>query len=216
MVLSLFHGSTWSDPLCQGHCVYFATLIVSIYYSKQLGCFEKIWILRNCSEQLFYRTPPVAVSASILFYIIFSKKHCWIYCSFALHSCFILKPKITLICFHSLCHSFSFVSYVVPLVAILYHTLSFVVTRCLLFTTRCHSLYYSLSLVVICRTSRCHSLSLVVIRCHSMYHSLSLVVTRCTIRCHSLSLDIPLGCLFINDLPLTSVFNFTTFMRKIF
>ena len=48
------------------------------------------------------------------------------------------------------------------------------VTRC---TTRCHSL----SLVVIL----CHSLSLVVIRCHSLYHSLSL--------------DVPLVCLFIND-----------------
>ena len=38
--------------------------------------------------------------------------------------------------------------------------------------TRCHSLYYSLSLVV----------PLAVIRCHS----LSFVVTRCTTRCHSL------------------------------
>ena len=35
MVLSLFHGSTWSDPLCQGHCVYFAVLIATIHYSKQ-------------------------------------------------------------------------------------------------------------------------------------------------------------------------------------
>ena len=168
MVLSLFHGSTWSDPLFQGHCVYFATLIVSIYYSKYLGCFEKIWILRNCSEQLFYRTPPAAVSASVLFYIIFSKKHCWIYCSFALHSCFILKPKITLICFHSLCHSFSCVSYVVPLVAILYHSLSFVVPVVVI---RCHSL----SFVVTRCTTRCHLLSLDVpfaaTRCHSMYHS---------------------------------------------
>ena len=35
MVLSLFHGSTWSDLLCQGHCLYFATLIASIHYSQQ-------------------------------------------------------------------------------------------------------------------------------------------------------------------------------------
>ena len=45
-----------------------------------------------------------------------------------------------------------------------------------------------------------HSLSLFVIRCLS----LSLVVIRCTTRCHSLyhslSLDVPLVCLFINDL----------------
>ena len=47
--------------------------------------------------------------------------------------------------------------------------------------TRCHSLY--------------HSLSLVLIRCHS----LSFVVTRCTTRFHSLSLDVLLVCLFIND-----------------
>ena len=47
--------------------------------------------------------------------------------------------------------------------------------------TRCHSLY--------------HSLSLVVIRCHSLYHSLSFDV----IHCHSLSLDVPLVYLFIND-----------------
>ena len=60
----------------------------------------------------------------------------------------------------------------------LYHSLSFVVTRChplsfvvIQCSTRCHSLYHSLSFVVI----RCHSLSLVVTRCttrcHSMYHS---------------------------------------------
>ena len=33
--LSLFHGSTWSDPLCQGHCVYFTTFIPTIHYSKR-------------------------------------------------------------------------------------------------------------------------------------------------------------------------------------
>ena len=80
---------------------------------------------------------------------------------------------------------------------------SLVLTRC---TTSCHSL----SLVV----TLYHSLSLVAIRCHSLYHSLSLVVppalirchslsfgvTRCTTHCHSLSLEVPLACLFINDL----------------
>ena len=74
-------------------------------------------------------------------------------------------------------------SLVVPLVVILYHSLSF-------FFIRCHSL----SLVVI--RSLYHSLSFVVIRCHSLYHSLALDV----IHCHSLSLDVPLVCLFINDL----------------
>ena len=64
---------------------------------------------------------------------------------------------------------------------------------------RCHSLYYSLSLVVplvVTRCiTRCHSLSFIVTRCHSLYYSLSLVVTRC----HSLSLNVLLVCLFKND-----------------
>ena len=34
MVLPLFHGSTWSDPLCQGHCVYFATIVATIHYNQ--------------------------------------------------------------------------------------------------------------------------------------------------------------------------------------
>ena len=33
--LSLFHGSTWSDQLCQGHCVNFITLITTIHYSQR-------------------------------------------------------------------------------------------------------------------------------------------------------------------------------------
>ena len=69
-----------------------------------------------------------------------------------------------------------------------------------LVVTHCHLL----SLVVTCCTTHCHSLSLVVplviIRCHSLYHSLSLVVPLVVIRCHSLPLDVPLVCLFINDL----------------
>ena len=73
-----------------------------------------------------------------------------------------------------------------------------VVTCC---TTSCHLF----SLVV----TRYHSLSLILIRCHSLYYSLSLVAIRCTTRCHSLSLvvtrchslslDVPLVCVFIND-----------------
>ena len=55
-------------------------------------------------------------------------------------------------------------------------------------TIRCHSLYQSLSVVVI----RCHILSFDVTRCHSFSRSLSLValfvVNRCTTRCHLLSL----------------------------
>ena len=57
------------------------------------------------------------------------------------------------------------------------HLLSLVVIRC---TTRCHSLYHSLSLVE----------PLVVIRCHLF----SSVVTRCTTRCHSLS-PVVTGCI---------------------
>ena len=85
-----------------------------------------------------------------MFNIIFSKRHCWIYCSFTLRNCFILKPKITLICFHSLHHSLSLV---VPLI----------VTRC---TTRCQSLSFAVPLVVI----RCHSLSFVVTCCTTRCH----------------------------------------------
>ena len=76
---------------------------------------------------------------------------------------------------------------------LLYHSLSFAITHChfLLhlvtrFTTRCHSFCYSLSFIVL----------LVVIS----FHSFSFVVTRWTACCHLLSLDIPLVCLFINDL----------------
>ena len=98
-------------------------------------------------------------------------------------------------------------SFAVPLLSLAvthFHSLSFVVP---LVVIRCHSLYHSLSFVVTCCTTRCHSLSFVVTRCttrcHSLYHSLSFVVTRCTtrfIRFHSLSLDVPLVCLFINNL----------------
>ena len=84
--------------------------------------------------------------------------------------------KISLICFHSL-----------------YHSLSFVFSRChslLVFFIGCHSLYHSLSLVVL----------IVVTRCHSLYHSMSFVVNPCHSLYHSLSLDVQLVCLFINDL----------------
>ena len=78
-----------------------------------------------------------------------------------------------------------------------------------------HSLKYTvlfplvvplLSLAVNC----CHSLSLVVTLCHSLYHLLSFVVIRCHSLYHSLyhslSLDVPLVCLFINDLYVMSIF----------
>ena len=64
----------------------------------------------------------------MLSYIIFSKRRCWIYCSFALHNCVIVKPKIVLIIFHFLYHSLPFV---LPLGVI-----------------HCHSLHHSLSLDV--------------------------------------------------------------------
>ena len=116
----------------------------------------------------FYRTSPVAASAEALFYIIFLRRRCLIYCRYTLHNCFIRKPKITLIGFHSL-------PFVVPLVTICSHSLFFVVTCChsfslivLLVVTRCHLLYHSLSFAF----TRCNSLSL----------GLLLVVTRCTTR----------------------------------
>ena len=87
--------------------------------------------------------------------------------------------------FHSLYHC----SHSLSLFAICRRSLPLIVTLC-------HLLYHSLSLVVI----HCDLLSFVVTRytncSHSLYHSLPLVV----IRCHSLSLDVPLVCLFINDL----------------
>ena len=72
MVQSFFHGSTWNDPLCQGHCVYFATLITSIHYSEQSVVdsrkFEGYCVLfkeSNCSPALtkvpIYSTKVVAV-----------------------------------------------------------------------------------------------------------------------------------------------------------
>ena len=72
--------------------------------------------------------------------------------SYTLHNCSILKPKITLICFHLL-------SFYVPLVVIHCHSFAHVVIHChwLSFVvTHCHSLYHSLLFIVTC----CHSLSL--------------------------------------------------------
>ena len=115
---------------------------------------------------------------------------------------------------HSLKYNvlFSFVVPLLSLIAICCHLLSLIVS---LVVTPYHSLYHSLSLVVIlCHSlslvvTRCYSLSLVVIRCYSLYHSLSVVFIRChslyyslslvVIRCPSLSLDVPLVCLFINN-----------------
>ena len=73
-----------------------------------------------------------------------------------------LKKKGKIVKMITCCHSLSLVV--------------FVVSCC---TTRCHSLYHSLSLVVPIAVTRCTT------RCHSMYHSLSL--------------DVSLVCLFINN-----------------
>ena len=120
---------------------------------------------------------------------------------------FLLKHKMTLFYLLSLfayvpfiahCHSLSLIAifcYSLSLVVIryhlLYHSLSFVDTRChflslvLPFVVTRHSLYHSLSFVVTRRTTRCPSsfiVPLVVICCHSLYHSLSFIVSRCTTR----------------------------------
>ena len=114
------------------------------------------FFLVNIAELLrttfFYRTPPVAASADVLFYIIFSKRRCRIYCSFTLHNCFILKRKITLICFHSLYHRCHSLYHSLLLDFIHRHSLSFNVTCCC-----------SLSLVELLIVTRCHSLSLAVL-----------------------------------------------------
>ena len=152
-------------------------MVGSLFLIKLQGfrCFI-VNITKSLRAAFFCRIPPVAATADVLFYIIFSKRRCWMYCSHTLQNYFILKPKINLIRFHSMCHSLSFALLLVAirwhplsLVVIHCHSLSFVVTRC---TTCCH--------VVIRCTTLCHSLPLVVIRCHSLYDSLSLVVTRCT------------------------------------
>ena len=83
--------------------------------------------------------------------------------------CFTVKLKITLfyslsfvfICFTTPCHSLS-------LTVTCYHLLSFVVTCRHSSSFVCHSIY--------------HSLSFVVIRCHSLYHSLLLSDAQCTTR----------------------------------
>ena len=63
-------------------------------------------------------------------------------------------------------------SLVVPLVVILYHSLSFFFIRChSLSLVVIRSLYHSLSFVVIRCTTRWHSMSFIATRCHSMYHS---------------------------------------------
>ena len=79
----------------------------------------------------------------------------------------------------------------------LYHSLSFVVTRC-----------HSLSLVV----TRCHSLPLVVLRCHSLSLVVPLVVTCCTICCHSLSFIVPLVVIRCHSMYQSFVFLQTIFL----
>ena len=99
---------------------------------------------------------------------------------------FLLKHKITLLYLLS----FVFIRFITRYPSLLFivifcYSLSFVVSCC---TTRCHSLNHSLPFVVPLDITRCHSMS-------SLYHLLSIVITRC----HSMSLDVPLFCLFTND-----------------
>ena len=97
---------------------------------------------------LFYRKSPLTTSVDFLFYITISKRCCRIYCSYTLHNCFILKPKITFIRFHLLI-------FFVLLVVIRCHCQSLPLVV-LLVVTRCHSLYHSLPFVVTrCTTRLC-------------------------------------------------------------
>ena len=106
-------------------------------------------------------------------------------------SAFVIKRTAII---HSLKCTVPF-SLVVPLLSLSVthcYLLSLLVTRCI---TCCHSLSLFAPLVFTC----CHSLSLVVPVVVTRF-----VVTRCTTRTHSLyyslSLDVPLVCLFINNL----------------
>ena len=64
MVLSLFHCSTWSDALCQGHRVYFVTLNATIARS--------LWLIRKSlkSAVFIWGKPlePCAVNGAYLFH----------------------------------------------------------------------------------------------------------------------------------------------------
>ena len=97
----------------------------SLFLIKWMVFSCEYWEVVKCS--FFYRTPLAATCADVLFYIIFSKRRCWIYCIYTLYNCFVMKTKITLICCHSLslivirCYSLSFAA---PLVVIRCHSLS--------------------------------------------------------------------------------------------
>ena len=90
-----------------------------------------------------------------LFYIIFSKRRCWICCS--IHCIIISFWNLRLL---------SFVSFAFIYCTTCYHSFSLVVIHC-------HSLYYSLSFVVP---------HIIVIRCHSLSLVVPLVGSRCTTR----------------------------------
>ena len=62
MLLSLFHGSTLSDPLCQGHCLYSITFIAATHCDIKLLCFHKMPKIppppvTPCSHLLNFDTP---------------------------------------------------------------------------------------------------------------------------------------------------------------
>ena len=100
------------------------------------------------SSFLLQNTSP----ADVLFYIIFSKTRCWIYCSFTVHTVIVSFWNLKL--------------------------LSFAFIRCTTVFIRCATRCYSSLLIATC----CHSLSLVVTRCTSRCHSLSFVVTHCGLK----------------------------------
>ena len=155
--------------------IHWKALVLECLFNKVAGLQLFSWEWSEIFESsLFYETPPVATSADVFFYIMSWKRRCWIYCSYIFHNSFILKPKITLIRFHSL-------SFIVPLVGIC--------------RTTCCFRFHLLSLVAI----HCHLLSLVVTSCYSLCRSLSFVVTCCTTGCNSWSLDVLFVCLFISD-----------------
>ena len=117
----------------------------SLFFNKVAGLQLFSWEYCKIFRSAFHRTPPVAASVDVLFYIIFLKRRCYIYYNYTLHFSFwnLKSLSFTFICSATRYHSF-------------YNSLSFVVTRCTTCcTTRCHSLYHLLPFVV----TRCYSLS---------------------------------------------------------
>ena len=92
MLLLLFHGNTLSDPLCQGHCIYFTAHIAVIYYynkwsvvdSRKFGiyCFFLFFFFEesHCSPALIkrlYFKELVLVNFCSKYSVLSERNICW-------------------------------------------------------------------------------------------------------------------------------------------